>query len=164
MLSKEKKDGASASPLAHIESWAFSCDATHITAPCRKASGLIDVFDQIISTSNISIGGINAHGTGTIYNDAMELRAFTEMCEAGTPVCSTKGALGHSLGATGVIEALLSVLSLQHDVLPPTVGLMVPEESSCLLSGTKPLSLLHPSIVTCNSGFGGINAALFMTR
>ncbi|MCP4338957.1 MAG: beta-ketoacyl synthase [Desulfobulbaceae bacterium] len=164
LLSTEKKEGVSGSPLAHLESWGISCDATHITAPCRKASGLIEVFDQIIGTSNVPIGGINAHGTGTIYNDTMELRAFTKKCEAGTPVCSTKGALGHSLGATGVIEALLSSLSLQHNVLPPTVGLKTPEESSCLLSGTQPLTLLHPSVVTCNSGFGGINAALFMTR
>jgi 3-oxoacyl-(acyl-carrier-protein) synthase len=164
LLSAEKKEGASASPLAHLESWGISCDATHITAPCREASGLIDVFDQIIGTSSVPIGGINGHGTGTIYNDAMELRAFTEKCEAGTPVCSTKGALGHSLGATGVIEALLCARSLQHNILPPTVGLVTPEESSCLLSGTQPLHLLYPSVVSCNSGFGGINAALFMTR
>lgn len=163
LLSTEKKERISALPLTHLESWGISCDATHITAPCRGSSGLIDVFGQIIGASNVSIGGINAHGTGTIYNDAMELRAFTDRCEAGTPVCSTKGALGHSLGASGIIEALLSVLSLQHNILPPTFGLKTPEESSCALSGTQPLPLLHPSVVTCNSGFGGINAALFMT-
>lgn len=164
LLSVENKEQANASPLAYLERWAISCDATHITAPCRKASGLIEVFDQIIGTSNEVIGGINAHGTGTVYNDAMELHAFAERCEAGIPVCSTKGALGHSLGASGIIEALLSVLSLQNNILPPTVGLINPEESSCMLSGTRALPLLHPTVVTCNSGFGGINAALYLTR
>ena len=150
--------------LGSLESWAISCDATHITAPCRRASGLIAALDKLFADASVPIGGINAHGTGTIYNDAMELLAFNEKCAPGIPVCSVKGALGHSLGAAGVVEAMISLLSLQHNILPPTVGLEIPETSSCVLSGEKPLSLLYPSVVTSNSGFGGINAALLLTK
>lgn len=107
---------------AWIEGLGISCDATHITAPCRHGSGLKRTISQTVSGGQ-TIGGINAHGTGTVYNDAMELVAFNELCPEGTPVCSVKGALGHSLGAAGVIEALLSVKSLQDMVLPPRSGL-----------------------------------------
>jgi 3-oxoacyl-(acyl-carrier-protein) synthase len=92
----------------------------------------------------------------------MELLAFAEKCGKGIPVCSGKGALGHSLGGTGVVEALISTLSLEYGVLPPTVGLESAEETECLLSA-EPLLLRHPSIVSSNSGFGGINTLLYFT-
>lgn len=147
-------------PLAWVDGWGISCDATHITAPCRYGSGLKRVFDQMKISSNDLLGGINSHGTGTVYNDAMELLVFRDKCKSGTPICSGKGAIGHSLGASGVIEVMLSSISLQEMVLPPTVGLIDPEESPMVVSGEKMLPLLAPSIVSCNSGFGGINAAV----
>jgi len=164
LLEAEGAVQSRSSNLGSLESWAITCDATHITAPCRKASGLIAAFDKLIADSSVPIGGVNGHGTGTVYNDSMELLAFSEKCEHGVPVCSVKGALGHSLGAAGVVEAMLSLLSLQYDILPPTVGLENAEASGCVLSGAEPLSLLYPSIVTSNSGFGGINAALLLTK
>lgn len=151
------------SPLAWLDGWGISCDATHITAPCRYASGLKRAINQIFE-KQCPVGGINAHGTGTVYNDAMELVAFNELCAPGTPVCSVKGALGHSLGAAGVIEALLSTKSLAHMILPPTVGLETMTEGRVILSGEKPLPLLAPTVLTCNSGFGGINGALLLSR
>ena len=150
-------------PLAWIGGWGISCDATHITAPCRKAGGLKRTISQVLGGSR-SVGGINAHGTGTVYNDAMELVAFNDLCAAGTPVCSVKGALGHSLGAAGVVETLLSVKSVHTLVLPPTVGLEHAETSNMQLSGTVPLQLLSPSVLSCNSGFGGINGAVLLNR
>ncbi len=164
LLSAENVTESGNPPLARIENWAISCDATHITAPCRKASGLIEVFKHFTTDGSIPIGGINAHGTGTVYNDAMELLAFSSTCDAGIPVCSVKGALGHTLGAAGILEALLSAMSLKQMVLPPTFGLKSPAESSCTLSGTEQLKLRYPSIVSCNSGFGGINAGILFTR
>ncbi len=164
LLSAEDKAAPQNKTMARLDCWSISCDATHITAPCRKASGLILALDKILSEGSKPIGGVNAHGTGTVYNDAMELLAFGQKCTSGTPVCSVKGALGHSLAAAGIVEVLLTVLSLQHGILPPTVGLEFTEESVCELSGEKALSLLHPSILTCNSGFGGINAAILLAH
>lgn len=146
--------------LASVEGWGVSCDATHITAPCRNGSGLKRVFDQIATSSVTPLGGINSHGTGTHYNDAMELLVFGDKCEPGVPMYSGKGAIGHSLGASGVIETMLSVKSLAEGLLPPTVGLLDPEKCTVSVSGEKMLSLRAPSIISCNSGFGGINAAV----
>lgn len=147
---------------AVLESWAIRCDAAHITAPCRQASGLISALEAILEQQAAPIGGINTHGTGTVYNDAMELLAYSQILNPGLPLCSVKGALGHSLAATGLVEALLSVESLKHGLLPPTAGLQQPESSDLTISGTRPVPLSCPSVLTCNSGFGGINAALLL--
>lgn len=164
LLSADDRVGSSSSSvLGWVEGWGISCDATHITAPCRKGSGLKRAFDQLLMSTSSPLGGINGHGTGTVYNDAMELLVFGDKCDPGIPVCSVKGAVGHSLGAAGVVEALLSLQSLAEMVLPPTVGLETPEAGMVNLSGTRALSLVAPSIVSCNSGFGGINAAVHFT-
>ncbi len=151
-------------PLAWLEDWGISCDATHITAPCRKASGLKALFDRIVATSGKRPGGIHAHGTGTVYNDSMELLAFRDKFDGDVPRCSVKGALGHSLGAVGLIEAMLSVKSLHLQMLPPTVGLVEAEEGAGTISGEQGLPLVNPSVISCNSGFGGVNCALYLTR
>ena len=148
--------------LATLGPWSISCDANHITAPSRNATGLTSAIREILAQTEAHIGGIHAHGTATVFNDAMELLAFQNCFPAGMPVCSVKGALGHSLAASGIIEAIMAVHSLHEMVLPPTVGLETPSESSCTLSGSSTLPLLHPTVITCNSGFGGINAALLL--
>lgn len=150
--------------MAGVDGWGVSCDATHITAPCRNGSGLKRVLQKVLQQKDAPVGGVNAHGTGTVYNDAMELLAFNEYLQEKTPVCSVKGSLGHSLAASGIVEALLSIKSLQHGVLPPTVGLDFAEETRCLISGIEPLELKEKSVLTTNSGFGGINAALLFTE
>ena len=162
LLSAEDKVSDKERILARLAAWAISCDATHITAPCRRAGGLIQAIRQVQALQAGPFGGINAHGTGTVYNDAMELLAFKETCDIGIPICSVKGALGHSLAAAGLVEALLSIKSLREGALPPTAGLMQAEASTCSVSGTECLALSHPNILTCNSGFGGINAALLL--
>lgn len=151
-----------------LNGWGISCDATHITAPSREAVGLKAVLRQIGRQMGwhepYPVGGINAHGTGTLFNDAMELRAFDELCQKATPLCSVKGALGHSLAASGLVEVVLSVKSLEEGVLPPTVGLELAESSSCVVSGSEALPLVGKSILTTNSGFGGINAGLLLGK
>ena len=153
------------SMTAEITGWGISCDASHITAPCRNASGLIASLEQTASGIRTEVGGINAHGTGTIHNDAMELVAFSRVYNkyhTPIPVCSVKGAIGHCLGAAGVIEIALSLKCLNDAILPPTVGLVDAADSTVALAGKSPLPLLYPSILSCNSGFGGINAAVLL--
>ncbi len=148
--------------------WAVCCDAAHITAPSREGVGLQAVIRQLARQANmqlpLSIGGIIAHGTATLYNDAMELYVFEQLVQEKTPLCSVKGALGHSLAASGIIEVLLAWQSLKERVLPPTVGLQNAEESRCQLSGTAALPLAASSVLTTNSGFGGINAGLLLEQ
>ena len=150
-------------PLARIDGWGVSCDATHITAPCRDGSGLQRVLARATENGQKPVGAVHAHGTGTQYNDAMEMTAFQNFWEQLPPIHSTKGALGHCLGAAGVIEAGISIKSLKHGSIPPTVGLKEEEFQTGKLSGTSPLTLEKPSILSCNSGFGGINAGILFS-
>lgn len=146
--------------IAELTGFGSTCDATHITAPCRNASGLIATLKQVTADGTVPVGGINAHGTGTSFNDAMELLAFTKTWSSPPPICSVKGAIGHCLGAAGVIEAAVAIKSLQTGVLPPTVGLINVDNDNITASGKESLPLLHNSVISCNSGFGGINAAV----
>ncbi len=151
--------------LAHITGMGVACDATHITAPSREAVGLINAILQATENGTRPVGGINAHGTGTLYNDSMELLAFSRLWAGDIPpLHSIKGATGHCLGGAGVIEAGLCVKSLEEGVLPPTVGLRLPESAEGSLSGKDALRLKCPSILSCNSGFGGINSAILFER
>lgn len=161
LLSKTPRTFSTTEKIYSLSSWGISCDATHITAPCRYGSGLIRTIKQTMSCISVQPGGINAHGTGTFYNDAMELLAFNSIWHSPPPICSVKGTIGHCLGAAGVIESCLSIKSLETGYLPPTSGLISPEENAeKIISGTSPLKLQNLSILSCNSGFGGINAAL----
>ena len=149
-------------PPCQLAAWSVSCDATHITAPCRQASGLGRVLEEIINQSTVRIGAINGHGTGTVYNDAMELLAFDRLLEPGTPLHSVKGCIGHCLGGAGVIEAAIAAKSLETNLIPPTVGLNEPEKTAMNCTGKTAVPLTHPAVLSCNSGFGGINAAVLL--
>jgi 3-oxoacyl-(acyl-carrier-protein) synthase len=149
--------------MAQITGWGASCDATHITAPSRTADGLIDSINQATNNLKKKIGGINAHGTGTPYNDAMEIYAFNNLWEKPPPFHSVKGAIGHCLGAAGIIETAIAIKSLHEGVLPPTVGLENPEIKALnSIVYNNPRELNCSSILKCNSGFGGINVALLL--
>lgn len=151
-------------PLATIGGWGVSCDATHITAPSRDARGLISVIEQATRQRTIPVGAINAHGTGTVYNDAMELTAFKACWDICPPFHSVKGAIGHCLGAAGVIEAAIALRSLNENIIPPTVGFLEGDASPGTISGNFSLPLNEPAILTCNSGFGGTNAGIIFSR
>ncbi len=86
-------------PLAHVTGWGSSCDASHITAPSRTAQGLIASIQQATRGHKDKIGAINAHGTGTNYNDAMEAYAFHEIWDEIPPMHSVKGARMAPAGA-----------------------------------------------------------------
>jgi len=164
LLSSNKESLTDKLTPCRLEAWSTSCDATHITAPCRQGSGLTRVLADIISTSTGPIGAINAHGTGTIYNDAMELTAFHNNLENNTPIYSVKGGIGHCLGGAGLIETAISMKSLEENVIPPTVGLLESEDQDINISGQDSISMKYPTIISCNSGFGGINAAVLLAQ
>jgi len=163
LLSNKKEAKSNTFSPCQLSSWSISCDATHITAPCRHSSGLIRVLEEIISQSNKPIGAVNAHGTGTIYNDAMELLAFDQCLADGVPIHSIKGCIGHCLGGAGLIETAISMKSLAEKHIPPTVGLLEPEDGSVSMSGKESQAIQYPTILSCNSGFGGINAAVLLS-
>ncbi len=163
LLTSEKRAREHSWPImATIDGWGIACDASHITAPCRQASGLSAVLRQATGNGTKTVGAINAHGTGTIYNDAMEITAFRNLWgDSPPPFHSVKGAMGHCLGAAGIIEACLAVTALKEGKTPATVGLQDAEDFPSRVQ-PKSQRLVDDSILSCNSGFGGINAALLL--
>lgn len=154
--------------LGTILGWGVANDAHHITAPARDGCGLVQAVLRALQLAGLGgddLAAINAHGTGTVYNDLMELTAFrTLFGEHRLPIHSVKGAIGHTLGAAGGIEAVLGLRSLAEGLIPPTVGLCHPEPAAEGLVSDQPTAISGSALLTTNSGFGGINAALVLGR
>jgi 3-oxoacyl-(acyl-carrier-protein) synthase len=154
--------------LGRIAGWAASNDASHVTRPDTTGGQLARAARRAMERAGVGpdqIGFISAHGTGTGYNDAMEMAAFRSIFSA-RPVFSVKGALGHTLGAAGLVEILICLRALSEGVVPPTVGLRQPDDCASGWVTECPTPLAHEGVraaLTTNSGFGGINAALVLT-
>jgi 3-oxoacyl-[acyl-carrier-protein] synthase-1 len=138
-------------------------DANHISGPSRTGEELAGVIKKSLLEANIpasEIDFISAHGTATLYNDEMEANAITLAGLQSIPVNSLKGYYGHTLGAAGLIESIISIHSLKENLVLPTMGFKQP-------GVTKPVNIcsspLHGSLKNClktASGFGGCNAAV----
>jgi 3-oxoacyl-[acyl-carrier-protein] synthase II len=169
LMMNEKRAGEFGYPcMARVQGWGIASDASNITAPAKNGIGLSLAIRQAIHKSGLnpdSISAIHAHGTGTRYNDEMEIAAFQNaLRNHDIPIYSIKGSIGHTLGAAGGIEIAVSVKSLQTKILPPTVGLEIPMESIHQRISSRPLPLDGNVILTTNSGFGGINAAIILEK
>ncbi len=154
--------------LGTIRGWGIANDATHITAPARDGCGLVQAVFQALKGSGLSaddISAVCAHGTGTIYNDMMEMTAFRQIFkDRKVPVFSIKGAIGHTLGAAGGIEAAVGVKALSCRMAPPTIGLRAPMDEAASWVSSVPVPFSGDYLLTTNSGFGGINAALVLGK
>lgn len=153
--------------LAEIAGWGMNNDANHMTGPSRDGSGLSGSIELSLKQAKIrpdQVAAISAHGTGTLYNDAMEMKAFKKVFEKNIPAFSIKGAVGHTMGAAGLIEALICAKVLEEQKVPPTVGLdQVDEEAEGWVSG-ECQKVEGDYVLSTNSGFGGINASLLLKR
>jgi 3-oxoacyl-[acyl-carrier-protein] synthase II len=156
------------SSKARLSGWGVANDATHITAPARDGRGLERSIRAALETAQVrpeAIQAFCAHGTGTVYNDAMELTALESIFgERRFPVFSIKGAVGHTLGAAGALEAAVCIQALHEGRVPATAGLLQPEARAVGRAEAKAQSFGGHNILTTNSGFGGINAALVFVR
>jgi 3-oxoacyl-[acyl-carrier-protein] synthase II len=95
----------------------------------------------------------------------MELTAFNQVFgDRDIPVYSVKGAIGHTLGAAGGIEVALSLQALSNQVVPPTAGFDTPEKGAERSVSSSPADISGDCLLTTNSGFGGINAALILKK
>lgn len=168
LMSRERAKQEGRPVLGIVAGWGAANDATHITAPARDGCGLIQSVRQALERADIAprqIAAISAHGTATPYNDQMELTAFrTLFGECRIPMHSVKGAIGHTLGAAGGIEVALGLKCLNSGQLPPTVGMLEPEEAGegFLSRSVQPIEGSY--LLSTNSGFGGVNAALILRR
>lgn len=154
-------------PLARIRGWGAANDAVHLTAPARDGRGLIKACRRALRRAELDpedLAAINAHGTGTIHNDDMELHAFGEIFRRRRPCHSVKGALGHTLGAAGALETVIALDCLRHGLLPPTTGLEKCAPRAAVRLSSAPQEFSGPRLLLCNSGFGGVNAALILEK
>ena len=156
------------SGIGSVVGWGAANDATHVTAPARDGCGLIQSVRRAMAKASIGpddIAAINAHGTGTVYNDEMESTAFEAVFgPRRIPLNSIKGAIGHSLGAAGGIEVAVGMRSLAERTLPPTAGFREPMEKCAFSISPFPQPIDGIYLLSTNSGFGGINAAIVLKR
>ena len=140
-------------------------DATHISNPAKNGEGSCLALKTIVDDNDKeSLAFINAHGTATIFNDQMESVAIERAGLADIPVNAYKGSYGHTMGAAGVLETILSMTALDDQTILATQGF---EELG--VSGRISLSASHQStsksaFVKMLSGFGGCNAALLLEK
>jgi 3-oxoacyl-[acyl-carrier-protein] synthase II len=154
-------------PLARVSGWGISNDANHITGPSEDGAGLARAMAAALRMAGVPPGEVQAfcaHGTGTVYNDRMELAAIEAVFGARRfPVFSVKGAVGHTLGAAGGIDAAVCVKALAAGQVPPTAGFETPEPAAEGRVAGRAQGFGGRNILTSNSGFGGVNAALLLS-
>jgi 3-oxoacyl-(acyl-carrier-protein) synthase len=157
------------SPAILLSGWGTSNDANHLTGPSRDGSGLALAIQRALVRARITpdkVDYVNAHGTGTPFNDNMESLALrTVFGERVPPFSASKGIFGHTLGAAGVLETALCMLALQNRLLPGTPRWRErdPVAPDSLLAQPRAATRLD-CILKINCGFGGTNAALVLER
>ena len=161
-----------AAPLAEFMGYGLSADAFHDTTPDPSGSGMARALGAALEDAGLApetIDYVNAHGTGTAANDAAEWRAiqrvFGDFADR-LPVSSSKSFLGHAQGAAGALEAVVTLLAMEHVVVPPTINLRKPRPNSPTdpVAAAIPRSHATRHAMCANSAFGGVNAAFVLGR
>lgn len=167
VMSEERAIAQGREILGEILGWGLSDDTNHMTGPSRESEGMILAIKKALKmaeTAKDSVRVISAHGTGTAYNDAMEMRAFRDVFgDLARPAYSVKGGVGHTMGAAGLLESLVAFRALHEGIAPPTINLKEPDDCArgWVSPESKPLDGAGTALVT-NAGFSGINSALVL--
>jgi 3-oxoacyl-[acyl-carrier-protein] synthase II len=152
--------------LAELCGYGASCDAHHPTAPIEDGRGAEAAMRGALGEAGIdTVQYVNAHGTGTLLNDSAETKAIISAVGTDVPVSSSKSYFGHTLGASGAIEAVVTVLALQHQIAPPTLRLGTAADD-CQLDYIPhtPRPLAMANVLSNTFGFGGSNVSLAFRR
>jgi 3-oxoacyl-[acyl-carrier-protein] synthase II len=156
---------------AEIVGYGATCDAYHMTQPAPEGAGAAECMRACLDDAGLApeaVGYINAHGTGTPFNDEAETLAVKHVFGAHArrlAVSSTKSMTGHLLGAAGTVEAAYTALALAHGVLPPTINLEEPDAACDLdyvAGGARRAGI--EAALSNSFGFGGTNAVLAFRR
>ncbi len=157
-------------PIAELAGWAVASEAHHITHPEPSGAIAAAVMTRAIADAGLSVADIdyvNAHGTATPHNDPMETaairRCFGERADE-VWVSSVKGSIGHTLGAAGAIEAVITALAVAGDRIPPTVGLSQPDPECRLAHAMRSQHTPLRAAITNAFGFGGTDTSLVLRK
>jgi 3-oxoacyl-[acyl-carrier-protein] synthase II len=168
----EHAEARGATPLAELVGYGATADASHITLPAPGGIGAVRAARRAIAKAGIEpsdIVHVNAHATSTPEGDKAELQAIWTLFgdHAGNvAVTASKSAIGHTLGAAGAIEAVMTIMAMRDGIVPPTLNLEDPDDNAAGLDLT-PLVATHRAIPVAMSnsfGFGGQNTALVFRR
>lgn len=152
--------------LAFLSGAATGAEAHHITHPEPSGERAAELIRRALDAAALTpadLDYVNAHGTGTEQNDAMEARALLGVLGSHHRqvfVSSSKGQLGHTLGAAGALEAAVTVLALDEGVVPPTAGLAEPAEPALRHVFERGMPARLRAAASCSFGFGGTGAVL----
>lgn len=163
---RDTRKGESGDVLGKIMGYGTACDAHHLTAPHPEGPGLKTALAEAVRLSGLcaeDIAFVNAHGTGTRDNDAVEARVLAKVLPA-VPFLSTKGATGHALGAAGAIEAVHSLAFLRLGKVPASPGFLEQGEDIALPPLTRMTSRDQPHALSQSLAFGGTNSVLALSR
>lgn len=167
MLALEAWDDAQrrgAGIVAEITGYGISTDNHHLTQPHPSGIGPFQAMDRALKSAGRLPGDIdyiNAHGTATIFNDSTEGAAITQLFPPGKPVSSTKSMMGHALGAAGAVEAVLCILALQHQFLPPNINFREPDPAWHFeIVANEAREARFNRVISNSFGFGGTNACI----
>lgn len=148
-----------------ILDYGLTADAFHVSAPEPDSRAAIAAVQQCLQRSGLSpqdIHYIHAHGTATVLNDRNEAHLIQTLFPAAVPISSTKGATGHTIGASGALGVAFSLLALRQQLLPPCTGLCHADFDLNFVRETHPA---HLDYALCLSfGFGGQNAAIALAK
>lgn len=155
--------------LGEIVGYGSTCDAYHITSPDPEGEGAVRAMKMALELQKVDpalVGYVNAHGTSTPLNDAMETKAIKKVFDKNTiSVSSTKSMTGHLLGAAGAVEAIFTLKALQEGFLPPTIGYKEADEQCDLDIVPNVGKQKDLEYALSNSfGFGGHNVSILFKK
>lgn len=163
ILSSNKKNGEA----IKITGGSISNDANHISGPSRTGEELAMAIKKAMREAGVSaqdIDFISAHGTATVYNDEMEAKAITLSRLQSVPINSLKAYYGHTLGAAGLIESVVTIRSMKENIVLPSKGFTQSGVTDSLNICTSLQSKKLRNCLKTASGFGGCNAALVFSK
>ena len=165
--SKQHAKKRDADVYAWIPGWAGTCDAYHVTAPDSEGRGALLCMKKALKKAKLQptdIDYINAHGSGTVNNDIAEGKAVKKLFTSSIDISSTKGCYGHTLAATGAMEAVTSIMAIKHQTLPPNIGFNQCDPQIGLEPVTIAARKKINAVLSNSFGFGGNNCSLVITK
>lgn len=166
----EEAQGRGADILAELVGYGAATDLHHLTQPHPAGNAAVASMNEACRRAGVgpdAVDYLNAHGTGTVLNDAAEAAAITRWAGAHAtrlPVSSTKAGIGHLLGAAGAVEAAVCLLTLRGQWLPPMPATLTPDPACGFPLVTRPTNAVLRHVMTNSFGFGGANATLLFRR